>query len=98
MLPCNGPNFSATPSTTIGLPIVVYCAEKDKREVPHTVLGLQVGEALVLHTRSSGPTKSKTTAVKPYIDDNRGKHAHGGLAEVDTFVPTTTVLLAHSTY
>lgn len=70
----NGPDVSEIYQTPIGSPVLVYRPEKDKWEGPYSLLELRGEDAIVLLPHPSGPTKFRTTVVKPYIVDNRQSH------------------------
>lgn len=66
----NGPAVFDIQNAPIGLPVLIYRPEKDKWEGPYSLLELRGEDAIILLPPPSGPTKFRTTVVKPFLTES----------------------------
>lgn len=63
----NGPDVSDIHATPIGHPVLVYRPEKDRWEGSFSLLAIRGEDVVVLLPPPSGPTKFRSTVVKPFL-------------------------------
>lgn len=68
----NGPDVTDIHKTPIGAPVLVYRPKTDKWEGPYSILEINGEDIIVLLPK--GPTKFRSTVVKPYLTPSHEKN------------------------
>lgn len=88
----NGPDVTEIHKTPIGAPVLIYRPEKDKWEGPYSLLEINGEDVIALLPK--GPTKFRSTVVKPFLSPtdtgaNTGNYGTGDSQNMSTVIHLT---------